>query len=160
MTSGAESTAMVHVATCILDSHAARLGVELVARSGDPTSDAAALMDLDAVVLSHDSGAEPRFVYANRAAATLWRMPVAELVGMPSRLSAPLEYRQGRSRMLAQAAREGVLRNYSGERVAKDGTRFIIEDATLWTVDGYPNGPGQAVAFRDWEYVSAVRADR
>ena len=70
---------MVHVATCILDSHAARLGVELLTRSGD--------------------------------------------------------------------------------RVAKDGTRFIIGDATLWTVDGYPTGPGQAVVFRDWEYLPAVRAN-
>ena len=150
---------MVDVATCILDSHAARLGVELLTRSGDRAVDAAALMDLDAVVLSHDSGEDPRFVYANRAAATLWRMPVAELVGMPSRLSAPPEYRQDRSQMLAQAARDGVFRGYSGERVAKDGTRFIIADATLWTVDGYPTGPGQAVVFRDWEYLPAVRAN-
>jgi len=149
---------MVDVATCILDSYAARLGVELLDRSGDPAADAAALMDLDAVVLSHDSGSDPRFVYANRAAATLWRMPVAQLVGMPSRLSAPAEYRQDRSQMLKQAEREGILRGYSGERVAKDGTRFVIDDATLWTVDGYPTGPGQAVVFRNWAYLPADRA--
>jgi PAS domain-containing protein len=151
---------MVDRARCILDSHAARLGVELLARSGDPAVDAAALMDLDAVVLSHDAGADPRFVYANRAAATLWRMPVEELIGMPSRLSAPPEYRQGRSEMLIHAARQGVFRGYSGERVAKDGTRFVIEDATLWTVDGYPNGPGQAVVFRDWELLPSDQPDR
>lgn len=146
---------LVDITACILDSFAARLGVELLERSADPTKDAAALMDLDAVILSHDAGAEPRFVYANRAAATLWRMPVEELVGMPSRLSAPPERQQDRSQMLTRAARDGVLRGYSGERIAKDGTRFLINDATLWTVDGYPNGPGQAVVFRDWTYLPA-----
>lgn len=147
----------IDIATCILDSYCARLGSELLTRSGDPVVDAAALMDLDAVVLSHDGGPDPRFVYANRAAADLWRMPVEELIGMPSRLSAPAERRQDRSQMLTQAARDGVLRGYRGERIAKDGTRFVIEDATLWTVDGYPAGPGQAVVFSSWEYLTADR---
>jgi hypothetical protein len=26
----------------------------------------------------------------------------------------------------------------------------MIEDATLWTVDGFPDRPGQAVVFRTW----------
>jgi len=111
-------------------------------------------MDLEAVVLSHDGGSDPHFVYANRAAASLWRMPLDELVGMPSRLSAPPEWQGERSQMLSQAAHEGVLRGYEGERVAKDGSRFLIRDATLWTVDGYPSGPGQAVIFHEWENLS------
>lgn len=106
-------------------------------------------MALDAVVLSHDGGDDPVFVFANHAAAKLWRMPVEELVGMPSRLSAPPEHRGSRAVMLADAASAGVLAGYSGERVAKDGTRFMIEDATLWTVD-YSERPGQAVVFRGW----------
>jgi hypothetical protein len=51
--------------------------------------------------------------------------------------------------MLKNAAGSGVLHGYSGERIAKDGTRFMIEGATLWTVD-YPQGPGQAVVFTTW----------
>jgi len=27
-------------------------------------------------------------------------------------------------------------------------------------VDGYPNGPGQAVVFRDWEYLPSDQPDR
>jgi PAS domain-containing protein len=121
-------------------------------RTGDHDVDARRLMDLDAVVLSHDGGFDPHFVYANRAAASLWRMPIDELVGMPSRLSAPPEWQRERAQVLSQAAYEGVLRGYEGERVAKDGTRFVIRGATLWTVDGYPGGPGQAVIFDDWEH--------
>ena len=56
--------------------------------------------------------------------------------------------------MLKDAAGSGVLTGYAGERIAKDGTRFMIEDATLWTVD-YPQGPGQAVVFRSRETTQA-----
>ena len=140
----------VALALAILDSYRDRLGAELVPRSGDPAVDAERLQELDAVILSHDGGDDPRFVYANAAAARLWRMPVEELVGMPSRLSAPPEWRDERAVMLEQAAHHGVLRGYSGERIAADGTRFVISDATLWTVDGYPERPGQAVVFSEW----------
>lgn len=138
----------------ILDSHRERVGSELVERSGDPATDAKRLFCLDAVVLSHDGGSDPVFVYANSAAASLWRMPIEDLVGMPSRLSAPPEQRASRASMLADAASVGVLHGYTGERIASDGTRFVIAGATLWTVDGYPDRPGQAVVFRDWVEVS------
>ena len=154
MTSGGIRLPAHEVAACILDSYATRLGTPLLEPSGDPETDAHNLMELDAVVLSHDGAADPCFVYANRAAASLWRMPLKELVGMPSRLSAPPEQRKDRSQMLSEAARAGCLRGYEGERVAKDGTRFLIRNATLWTVDGYPERPGQAVVFTDWEILA------
>lgn len=137
------------IALAILDSHARRVGSELIERSGNAELDAAGLFALNAVILSHDGGDDPHFVYANQAAADLWRMPVSELFGMPSRLSAPPEHQAERASMLKDAAGSGVLTGYAGERVAKDGTRFMIEDATLWTVD-YPQGPGQAVVFTSW----------
>lgn len=143
------------MATAILDSHRDRVGTELIKRAGDPREDARRLRDHDAVVLSHDGGDDPVFVYANEAAAALWRMPISELVGMPSRLSAPAERRDERAGMLAEASASGVLRGYSGERIAKDGTRFVIEDATLWTVDGYPGRPGQAVVFDRWHTIES-----
>ena len=141
------------IAQAILDSHANRVGIELIERTGNSEIDAATLFDLDAVVLSHDGGDDPHFVYANQAAADLWRMPVSELIGMPSRLSAPPEHQASRASMLKDAAGTGVLTDYAGERIAKDGTRFVIRDATLWTVD-YPSAPGQAVVFRTWELVA------
>ena len=137
------------IAKAILDSHADRVGSELIERTGNANSDAEALFALNAVILSHDGGDDPHFVYANQAAADLWRMPVSELIGMPSRLSAPPEHQAERASMLKDAAGSGVLSGYAGERIAKDGTRFMIEGATLWTVD-YPQGPGQAVVFTTW----------
>ena len=142
------------IAQAILDSHASRVGTELIERTGNADSDAELLFALDAVILSHDGGDDPHFVYANQAAADLWRMPVSELIGMPSRLSAPPEHQASRASMLKDAADSGVLTGYAGERIAKDGTRFMIEDATLWTVD-YPQGPGQAVVFRSRETTQA-----
>lgn len=139
----------IDIATAILESHRARVGGELVERSGDAVLDAQRLFDLDAVVLSHDGGADPRFVYANARAAELWRTTVDDLIGMPSRLSAPPAQQAERASMLEHAAHDGVFLGYCGTRVARDGTLFVIEDATLWTVE-YPSGPGQAVVFRDW----------
>ena len=141
------------IAQAILDSHASRVGTELINRTGDAVSDAEALFALNAVILSHDGGEDPHFVYANQAAADLWRMPVRELIGMPSRLSAPPERQAERASMLKDAAGSGVLTGYAGERIAQDGTRFLIENATLWTVD-YPQGPGQAVVFTTWTELS------
>lgn len=137
----------VVIATAILDSHRQRVGVELVERTGDPAADALLLRDLDAVVLCHDGAGDPRFVYANGAAALRWSTTVARLVGMPSRLSADEQHRGERAGALATAAAAGVHRGYRGERRAFDGTAFVIEDATLWTVDGLPDGPGQAATF-------------
>ena len=138
------------IAQAILDSHASRVGTELINRTGDAVSDAEALFALNAVILSHDGGEDPLFVYANQAAADLWRMSVSELIGMPSRLSAPPEHQASRASMLKEAAGSGVLSGYAGERIAKDGTRFMIKDATLWTVD-YVHRQGQAVIFRQWQ---------
>jgi len=145
------------IAQAILDSHAARVGSQLIERTGNADSDAEALFALNAVILSHDGGDDPHFVYANQAAADLWRMPVNELIGMPSRLSAPPEHQASRASMLKDAAGSGVLHGYSGERIAKDGTRFMIKDATLWTVD-YPHGQGQAVIFRQWQPLAKSHA--
>lgn len=143
------SPAANDVAMHILDSYRTYVGEELFERSGDAATDARRLFDLDAVVLSHDGGADPHFVYANTAAARLWRTTVEDLVGMPSQLSAPPDHRAERASTLTRAADQGFLHGYSGTRVARDGTLFVIEEATLWTVD-YPGGPGQAVVFRNW----------
>jgi len=147
------------IAVAICDGHRRYAGAELIERDADPQRELQALMELDAVVLSHDGGDDPHFVFANLAASRLWRMPIAELIGMPSRLSAPPEQRASRSEMLEQAKEGGVLRGYSGERVAADGSLFVIEDATLWTVD-YPAGPGQAVVFSRWRMPAEASTSR
>jgi hypothetical protein len=114
--------------------------------------DAARLLYEDAAsVLAHDGAADPRFTYANAAAQRLWGIPWREFVGMPSRLSAEPDQRAERQQLLARAARDGIARDYSGVRIARDGRRFRIEDAVLWSLRG-PAGAlvGQAVRFVRW----------
>jgi PAS domain-containing protein len=143
----------VGITTAILDSYRTHLNRELIERSGDPEEDAYRLFYFDGVVLSHAGGDDPRFVYANAAAAHAWRTTPGELIGMPSRLSAPPDHRQSRQAMLEEASRTGFITGYSGTRIASDGSLFVIEDATLWTVD-FSEGKGQAVVFRSWQHTS------
>ena len=58
-------------------------------------------------VLAHDAAADPRFVYANRAALNRFGYTWDELVGMPSRLSAEAPERAARARLLDAVARDG-----------------------------------------------------
>ena len=131
----------------LLDSYAIRVGRELIARTGDDVEDARLLDALEAVVLAHDGAADPVFTYANEAAAALWKTTVDQVVGMPSRLSAAPEHRDARASALGAALATGVVLDYTGERQALDGSRFVIRDATLWT---FVHGPGQAATFIDW----------
>jgi hypothetical protein len=109
---------------------------------GEPLCGPSELDDLAAVVLCHDTSADPLFVYANRAAEALWQR---RLVGTPSRLTAPPDARAER----ATALRSGlVVRGYSGERVSASGRRFRILDATVWdVVDEHGVQRGQAATF-------------
>lgn len=143
------------IAIAIVESYRRRVGGALIStKGGSGTGDTCnALMAASSVILCHDGAADPCFIFANHAAAAVWRMGVEELVGMPSRLSAPPELRAERAQALAQAATDGVLNGYSGERVAADGSRFMIVDATLWTVDLPNGGLGQAVLFDTWRAV-------
>lgn len=136
------------IAAAIADSFRRRVGHDLVSSQTDEVEQA--LMSCPSVILCHDGTSDPRFIFANEAAAALWRMDIDELVGMPSRLSAPTEARAERTQALAKAQADGVLRGYSGERVAADGSRFTIFDATLWTVDLPGGGTGQAAVFDTW----------
>lgn len=103
------------------------------------------------VVLAHDGGADPRLIYANRAALRLWRRSWAEQVGMPSRLTAEPEQRPARSQALDQARLSGGIRGYAGIRIDSQGRRFQIRGARIWSLiaaDG--SACGQAAAFENW----------
>jgi hypothetical protein len=139
----------------IVASYHARTGEDLLGGDGRPDDRAGPAMsrrlyELPAVVLCHDGAADPVFVYANAAACALWRMPREDLVGMHSRLSAGPDQRGSRSAMLDQARGDGLLRGYHGIRQARDGSRFEIRDAVVWTVDDEAGRPvGQAATFTE-----------
>jgi PAS domain S-box-containing protein len=107
--------------------------------------------DAPACVLAHDGSADPRFIYANRAAQTLFGYGWDEMIGLPSRLSAEAPAREERQRLLDMVARDGFARGYAGIRIAKSGRRFWIEDGVLWQLraqDG--TSRGVAATFARW----------
>lgn len=99
-------------------------------------------------VLSHDTSADPLFVYANRAAQRAFGYTWEEFVGMPSRLSAEAPERAERQRLLDAVARDGFVSDYAGIRVAKDGRRFPVTEGIVWQlVDEDGTVRGQAATF-------------
>ncbi|MGA4552556.1 MEKHLA domain-containing protein [Methylorubrum aminovorans] len=99
-------------------------------------------------VLSHNTSADPLFVYANRAAQRAFGYTWEEFVGMPSRLSAEAPERAERQRLLDAVARDGFVSDYAGIRVAKDGRRFPVTEGIVWQlVDEDGTVRGQAATF-------------
>jgi hypothetical protein len=62
--------------------------------------------------------------------------------------------REQRASFLAEVTTNGFVENYSGVRIAKDGSRFLIEQATVWNVVDVTkpeNVLGQAVVIKKWK---------
>lgn len=109
--------------------------------------------DAPFVVLAHNTDADPRFIYANRAAQNCFQYPWDEFVTLPSRLSAELPNREERQRLLDAVTRDGFISDYRGLRIAKSGRRFWIEDGIVWQlIDNDGNRHGQAATFSRWQY--------
>lgn len=141
------------IAALILSSHRQLWGAPLLAlpASAPERLQAQELFCAGRVVLAHDGGEDPRLIYANRAALNLWRRDWSAMVGMPSRLTAEPSQRQARSGALAEALRREGIADYGGVRVDREGRRFRIEGARLWTLrDGNGRQRGQAACFSRW----------
>ncbi|WP_428414806.1 MEKHLA domain-containing protein [Pararhizobium sp.] len=103
------------------------------------------------VVVAHNADDDPRFVYANRTAQSVFEYPWDEFTTLPSRLSAEAPERSERQRLLAAVAASGFIANYRGLRVRKSGTRFWMEDGLVWQlVDKHGMYRGQAARFSRW----------
>ena len=102
-------------------------------------------------VLAHGTEQDPQLSYANAAALQLWDSHWDELIGMPSRLTAPNSERAERSSALGQAQRLDAVRHYRGIRISRQGRRFMINNAKIWTLwDAEERVFGQAACFSDW----------
>ena len=110
-------------------------------------------------VLAHDRGADPRFVYANKAAQRCFEYSWQEFIALPSRLSAEAPARAERQALLDQVAQNGFAAGYRGMRVSRSGRRFAIEDGIVWQLidrDGLLHG--QAAMFPRWRDVEIEQA--
>ena len=122
-----------------------------------PVADAARALDAASfAVVSHGTQPDPIFNYANRAALALFRMSWDVFVCLPSRLSAETMEREARAQLLERVARTGYADDYRGVRVAADGSRFMIEGATVWNViDAQGKLIGQAARIERWRLLEA-----
>jgi len=144
-------------ALILLDSYRRLTGRHLLPMMASPERAARALYLAPFVVLSHNAEADPLFTYANRTAQHLFRMPWAEIVGMPSRYSAEAMQREDRQRLLEQVARNGFIDDYRGVRVDREGQRFLVGKATVWNLtDRDGRRIGQAATFPDWQRLDAA----
>ena len=105
-------------------------------------------------VLAHGTEQDPKLSYANAAALQLWETRWDELIGMPSRLTAPNSEQAKRSNALGQAKRLDAVQNYRGIRISRKGRRFMINKARIWTLwDAKERVCGQAACFSDWWWI-------
>ncbi|WP_369801601.1 MEKHLA domain-containing protein [Cyanobium sp. NIES-981] len=156
------SPAALQAALRILQSHQRAFGRPLLGglrADASPEQQAEALFSSAAPVLAHDGadpGADPgpRLIYANRAALVLWKRRWAEMVGLPSQLTAEPHERGRRHQALRSARAATALEGYSGVRIDSQGRRFQIRGARLWTLWDAAGQPcGQAARFSDWHWL-------
>jgi len=145
-------------ATILQASHQRAFGRPLLANQPqDPAASATSCQTLfaaTACVLAHDGGQDPRLVYVNAAALQLWRRRWEQMVGMPSRLTAPPAERTERASALSQAGRVDAYQGYRGIRIDSQGRRFLIDNARIWTLwDTRGQRCGQAASFTRWWWI-------
>jgi hypothetical protein len=112
------------------------------------------LFEADFAVLTHDTRTEPVFNYANRTAMRLFGMDWNEITRLPSRNSAEPMLQEERAGFLERVAAYGYVDDYSGVRIAKDGKRFLIENATVWNlIDESGVLQGQGAMIPRWRFI-------
>jgi len=141
------------------DSYRLWTGNDLVPGNLDGVDSGRYLFHAPFAVLAHSAESDPKFTYANNKAMKLFRMEWESIVGMPSRLSAEAANREQRERLLKAVNEKGFIDDYSGVRIASDGTRFSIINATIWNlVDIDGEYAGQAAMIADWKFLSSADA--
>ena len=112
------------------------------------------LFNLQKPVIAHDTAKDPCLNYANHAALALWRMSWNDMIGMPSRLTAPEEERTQRNHALCQVTKTDPIKSYQGIRINSKGERFMIRNAFIWTLaDDDGHTWGQAATFDWWQRI-------
>jgi hypothetical protein len=134
----------------------ARLAKEL----NESTDQMAAIENWKYPVLCHSgtpsSDHDPVFTFVNDAACRLFLYDKMKFIGLESKLSAQVEDREGRSKMLMQAGENGYISNYAGVRVNSQGKRFKIKHALVWTLkDDSGMEIGQATVIPPWEILDS-----
>ena len=83
-------------------------------------------------IVSHDL--HGFFNYLNKAALSLFKVTLDQVIGQPTTMTAPESEQKERNELLNQVNSHGFIENYKGIRVTSDGALFQIEDATIWNI--------------------------
>lgn len=135
----------------LLNSHFTLTGTHLIEPIGKAAR-AKAAYNAPFVLLSHGTEEDPILNYGNHRGQQLFAMSWGKLTSTPSRFTAEAPSREERQRLLQRVAEKGYIDDYSGIRIAANGRRFLIRNATVWNVtDKKGNKTGQAAAFSEWE---------
>lgn len=126
-------------------------GLRLIDAAADSAEAVQQLLNAPYAVASHDVQPDPVFNYANKPALELFGMGWEEFTRLPSRYSAEPVARAARVQLLQRVAHDGYVDDYSGVRIAKNGRRFMIDNALVWNLmDETGVRCGQAVIIRQW----------
>ena len=102
-------------------------------------------------IISHNNAKDPCLNYANYAALQLWNRCWDEMIGMPSRLTAPKKEQIKRTNILKEATENNPIKNYKGIRINSKGELFMIENTQIWTISNNKGHTyGQAATFDHW----------
>ncbi len=139
---------------CIGESYRRLTGRSLIAPEGDPV---AALLSAPLAVVAPGTEPDPIFYFGNARALAVFEMNFADFTRLPSRLSAEPMLQEERARLLDRVVRQGIISDYAGVRVSATGRRFLISDASVWTLSDESGAVvGQAAAFAGWTYVDRL----
>ena len=134
--------------TLIAESYHRLTGRTLIPQATDIPQ---ALWDAPRVILAHGTEADPIFFFGNRAALERFELALDRFTAMPSRLSAEPLHQSERQALLDRVTAQGFIDDYSGNRIAADGSRFRVEAATVWNLIEADGGiHGQAATFDRW----------
>lgn len=140
-------------ADCIRQSYRQLLGKDLLPEAKNENF-ARLLFHAPFALLSHDTGADPVFNYANLKALELFEFAWDEFTRLPSRLSAEPVNQSEREKLLAAVTENGCIDNYEGVRISRTGKRFLIRHAVVWNLwDNNGSYRGQAACFDQWKFL-------
>jgi hypothetical protein len=99
-------------------------------------------------IVAHGTEDDPIFFYGNQVALQHFEMNFEQFTRLPSRLSVEPDVQQARAMLMYKVSTQGYIENYSGERISSSGSRFTIQDVTIWNLlDSKGVYHGQAAAF-------------
>lgn len=114
--------------------------------------DVTSLWQAPFAVVSHGTEPNPIFNYGNALALKVFDYSWQDFIRLPSKLSAEVINQAEREALLGQVSQYGFIANYAGVRIASNGARFLIHNATVWNLlDETGNYCGQAAKIADWQ---------